>query len=216
MAPASSSGSPKRASGSTARRSRGHQPDKRLSVIRQPVGVVGVDHAVELPQRDDHPQGRPGAGGGLRLGGEARRARRRCRRWRWRFWPSAPGCPRACSTSCTSSSSSDIGKEFCENPTVRKLTFTGSTFVGRILLQAGRRPGQEMLDGAGRQRALHRLRRRRSRRRGARARIACEVPQQRPDLRLRQPDLRAGRRLRCLRRETRQGRGSDAGGRRAR
>jgi succinate-semialdehyde dehydrogenase / glutarate-semialdehyde dehydrogenase len=34
-----------------------------------------------------------------------------------------------------SSSSSEIGKEFCENPIVRKLTFTGSTEVGRILLK---------------------------------------------------------------------------------
>jgi succinate-semialdehyde dehydrogenase/glutarate-semialdehyde dehydrogenase len=34
-----------------------------------------------------------------------------------------------------SSSSSEIGKEFCENPKVRKLTFTGSTEVGRILLK---------------------------------------------------------------------------------
>jgi len=31
--------------------------------------------------------------------------------------------------------SSEIGKEFCENPAVRKLTFTGSTQVGRILLR---------------------------------------------------------------------------------
>jgi succinate-semialdehyde dehydrogenase/glutarate-semialdehyde dehydrogenase len=34
-----------------------------------------------------------------------------------------------------SSSSSAIGKEFCENPAVRKLTFTGSTEVGRILMK---------------------------------------------------------------------------------
>jgi succinate-semialdehyde dehydrogenase/glutarate-semialdehyde dehydrogenase len=34
-----------------------------------------------------------------------------------------------------SSRSSEIGKEFCENPGVRKLTFTGSTEVGRILLR---------------------------------------------------------------------------------
>ena len=34
-----------------------------------------------------------------------------------------------------SSSASEIGKEFCENPAVRKLTFTGSTEVGRILLR---------------------------------------------------------------------------------
>jgi len=35
----------------------------------------------------------------------------------------------------TSTSSSEVGKEFCENPLVRKLTFTGSTEVGRILLR---------------------------------------------------------------------------------
>ena len=34
-----------------------------------------------------------------------------------------------------SSSSSAVGKEFCENPAVRKLTFTGSTEVGRILMK---------------------------------------------------------------------------------
>jgi succinate-semialdehyde dehydrogenase/glutarate-semialdehyde dehydrogenase len=35
----------------------------------------------------------------------------------------------------TSTSASEVGKEFCENPIVRKLTFTGSTEVGRILLR---------------------------------------------------------------------------------
>jgi len=35
----------------------------------------------------------------------------------------------------TSSKSSDIGKEFCENPAVAKITFTGSTEVGRILMR---------------------------------------------------------------------------------
>jgi len=34
-----------------------------------------------------------------------------------------------------SSNASETGKEFCENHTVRKLTFTGSTNVGRILLR---------------------------------------------------------------------------------
>ena len=32
-------------------------------------------------------------------------------------------------------SASDIGKELCANPTVRKLTFTGSTEIGKILLE---------------------------------------------------------------------------------
>jgi succinate-semialdehyde dehydrogenase/glutarate-semialdehyde dehydrogenase len=34
-----------------------------------------------------------------------------------------------------SSRASEVGKEFCENPIVRKLTFTGSTEVGRILMR---------------------------------------------------------------------------------
>ena len=35
----------------------------------------------------------------------------------------------------TSSSASSIGNEFCSNPKVRKLTFTGSTEVGRVLMK---------------------------------------------------------------------------------
>src|SRR5690606_433297 len=31
-------------------------------------------------------------------------------------------------------SASEIGKELCENPIVRKITFTGSTDVGKILI----------------------------------------------------------------------------------
>jgi succinate-semialdehyde dehydrogenase/glutarate-semialdehyde dehydrogenase len=45
------------------------------------------------------------------------------------------GLPKGIFAVITSKRSSDIGKEFCENPLVRKLTFTGSTEVGRILLR---------------------------------------------------------------------------------
>jgi len=45
------------------------------------------------------------------------------------------GIPKGVFSIVTSSKSSEIGKEFCENPAVRKLTFTGSTEVGRILLR---------------------------------------------------------------------------------
>ncbi len=45
------------------------------------------------------------------------------------------GIPKGVLSIVPSSRSSDIGKEFCENPAVRKLTFTGSTEVGRILLK---------------------------------------------------------------------------------
>jgi succinate-semialdehyde dehydrogenase/glutarate-semialdehyde dehydrogenase len=45
------------------------------------------------------------------------------------------GVPAGLFSVVTSTKSSAIGKEFCENPIVRKLTFTGSTEVGRILLR---------------------------------------------------------------------------------
>ena len=44
------------------------------------------------------------------------------------------GFPAGVYNTVTSSHSSDIGKEFCENPLVRKLSFTGSTEVGKILM----------------------------------------------------------------------------------
>jgi succinate-semialdehyde dehydrogenase/glutarate-semialdehyde dehydrogenase len=45
------------------------------------------------------------------------------------------GFPPGVYNTVTSSSSSEIGKEFCENHKVRKLSFTGSTPVGKILMQ---------------------------------------------------------------------------------
>ena len=69
----------------------GHQADKRIVVIKEPIGVVGVHHAVEFSARDDHAQGRAGDRGRLHRRAEAgvadavlragaRRARRARRR----------------------------------------------------------------------------------------------------------------------------------------
>ncbi|WP_313135557.1 NAD-dependent succinate-semialdehyde dehydrogenase [Paracoccus jeotgali] len=112
----------------------GHMADKRLSVIRQPIGVVGSITPWNFPNamitRKCGPAiaagcgfvGRPAAEtplSALALAVLAERA----------------GLPEGLFSIVTSSRSSEIGKEFCENPTVRKLTFTGSTEVGRILLR---------------------------------------------------------------------------------
>jgi succinate-semialdehyde dehydrogenase/glutarate-semialdehyde dehydrogenase len=94
----------------------------------------------------------------------------------------------------------EIGKVLCASDVVRHLSFTGSTEVGRILAGAMRAHDQEAQPGTGRQRALHRLRRRRHRQRRGR-RHGQQVPQRRPDLRVRQPLVRAGRRVRRVRRE---------------
>ena len=73
--------------------------DKRILVLQAADRRLRRDHAVEFPGRDDHAQGRPGAGGGLHHGRRSPRRRRRSRRWRWRSSPSAPACRRACSPS---------------------------------------------------------------------------------------------------------------------
>ncbi|MFC7703063.1 NAD-dependent succinate-semialdehyde dehydrogenase [Plastorhodobacter daqingensis] len=112
----------------------GHMPDKRLTVIRQPIGVAASITPWNFPNamitRKCGPALAAGCGfvarpaaetplSALALAVLAERA----------------GLPRGIFSVITSSRSSDIGKEFCENPTVRKLSFTGSTEVGRILLR---------------------------------------------------------------------------------
>ncbi|WBU57169.1 NAD-dependent succinate-semialdehyde dehydrogenase [Paracoccus sediminicola] len=111
----------------------GHQPDKRLTVIRQPIGVVGSITPWNFPNamiaRKCGPAlavgcgfvGRPAAETPLSALAMAVLGER-------------AGLPKGIFSIVTSSRSSEIGKEFCENPLIRKLTFTGSTAVGRILL----------------------------------------------------------------------------------
>ena len=112
----------------------GHQPDKRIQVIRQPVGVAASITPWNFPNAMIARKMAPALASGcafvarpasetplsaLALGVIADRA----------------GLPKGVMSILPSTHSSDIGKEFCENPKVRKLTFTGSTEVGRILLR---------------------------------------------------------------------------------
>ncbi len=112
----------------------GHQRDKRITVIRQPIGVAASITPWNFPNAMITRKAGPALAAGcafvarpaaetplsaLALGVLAERA----------------GIPKGVLSIIPSSRSSDIGKEFCENPVVRKLTFTGSTEVGRILLK---------------------------------------------------------------------------------
>ncbi len=112
----------------------GHQRDKRITVIKQPIGVAASITPWNFPNamiaRKVAPALAAGCGFVCRPAAEtplsaialavlAERA----------------GVPGGVFSVITSKRSSDIGKEFCENPAVRKLTFTGSTEVGRILLR---------------------------------------------------------------------------------
>ncbi len=112
----------------------GHQADKRLMVIRQPIGVAASITPWNFPNamitRKAGPALAAGCGfvarpasetplSALALAVLAERA----------------GIPAGVFNVVPSTRSADIGKEFCENPLVRKITFTGSTEVGRILLR---------------------------------------------------------------------------------
>lgn len=90
----------------------------------------------------------------------------------------------------------EIGNEIMANETVRKISFTGSTRVGSLLMRCGRQC-KTTVAGTRRQCPFHRIRRCRSRSRHRR-RARFEIPQWRSDLRLRQPHSRSGERLRCI------------------
>ncbi|MBK4217705.1 NAD-dependent succinate-semialdehyde dehydrogenase [Paracoccus caeni] len=112
----------------------GHQPDKRLTVIRQPIGVVGSITPWNFPNamiaRKAAPALAVGCGFVARPAAETPLSA-----LAMAVLGERAGLPKGILSVVTSSRSSDIGKEFCENPLVRKLTFTGSTEVGRILLR---------------------------------------------------------------------------------
>ncbi|KAF0674551.1 NAD-dependent succinate-semialdehyde dehydrogenase [Profundibacterium mesophilum] len=112
----------------------GHAADKRIHVIRQPIGVAAAITPWNFPNAMITRKAGPALAAGcafvvrpptltplsaLALGVLADRA----------------GLPKGIFSVLPSSSSSEVGKEFCENPIVRKLSFTGSTEVGRILLK---------------------------------------------------------------------------------
>ena len=155
------------------------------------------DHAVELSGGDDHPQGRPGAGGGLHDGAEAGdrdplfgagavragRARR-----------GAEGRVLVRHRRRQGDRRRDDLEPDRAQADLHRLDRDRQIADGAV-----RRDGEEDLAGTGRQRAVHRLRRRRSRCRG-RGRDRLEIPQCRPDLRLRQPHPGAGRGLRRVHR----------------
>ncbi|MHA1127381.1 MAG: NAD-dependent succinate-semialdehyde dehydrogenase [Alphaproteobacteria bacterium] len=114
----------------------GHQEDKRIMVLKQPIGVVTSITPWNFPNAMIARKVAPALAVGctfvskpaedtplsaLAMAVLAERA----------------GVPAGVFSVVTTNRSSEIGKEFTSNPKVRKLTFTGSTQVGRILLRQG-------------------------------------------------------------------------------
>ncbi|GGH61180.1 succinate-semialdehyde dehydrogenase [Frigidibacter albus] len=112
----------------------GHMRDKRITVIKQPIGVVGSITPWNFPNamitRKCGPALAAGCGFVARPAAETPLSALALA-----VLGERAGLPAGIFSVITSKKSSDIGKEFCENHAVRKLTFTGSTEVGRILLR---------------------------------------------------------------------------------
>ncbi|MEM1360776.1 MAG: NAD-dependent succinate-semialdehyde dehydrogenase [Pseudomonadota bacterium] len=112
----------------------GHMSDKRVTVIRQPVGIAGAITPWNFPNAMITRKAAPALAAGcafivkpaedtplsaIAMGVLAERA----------------GIPGGVFQVVPSIDGPAIGQEFCENPAMRKLSFTGSTEVGRILLR---------------------------------------------------------------------------------
>ncbi|PWE27354.1 NAD-dependent succinate-semialdehyde dehydrogenase [Pararhodobacter marinus] len=112
----------------------GHGRDKRITVLKQPIGVCASITPWNFPNamiaRKVAPALAAGCGFVARPAAETPLSA-----LAMAVLAERAGVPKGLLSVVTSSRSSDIGKEFCENPLVRKLTFTGSTEVGRILLK---------------------------------------------------------------------------------
>ncbi len=114
----------------------GHQQDKRIMVLKQPVGVVSSITPWNFPNAMIARKVGPALAVGCAFVAKPA-AETPLSALAMAVLAERAGVPKGVLSVVTSSKSADIGKEFTDNPKVRKLTFTGSTNVGRILLRQG-------------------------------------------------------------------------------
>ncbi|WP_417270539.1 NAD-dependent succinate-semialdehyde dehydrogenase [Celeribacter sp.] len=112
----------------------GHQPDKRIMVMRQPVGVVASITPWNFPNAMIARKVAPALAVGCAVVAKPA-AETPLSALVMAALAAQAGLPEGLFSVITSTSSAQIGQEFCDNEKVRKLTFTGSTEVGRILMR---------------------------------------------------------------------------------
>ncbi|MCV3765760.1 NAD-dependent succinate-semialdehyde dehydrogenase [Rhizobium sp. TRM95796] len=114
----------------------GHQPDKRIIVIKQPVGVVAAITPWNFPNAMLARKMAPALAAGCAMvskpAGETPLSALALA-----LLAERAGLPAGLFSVILSSASAPIGQEMCENEKIRKLTFTGSTNVGKILMRQG-------------------------------------------------------------------------------
>ncbi|MCD1634252.1 NAD-dependent succinate-semialdehyde dehydrogenase [Martelella mediterranea] len=114
----------------------GHQADKRIMVIRQPVGVVGAITPWNFPNAMLARKMAPALAAGCSIVSKPAQ-QTPLSALSMALLAERAGLPKGLLSVVTSTSSSTVGKVFSEDDRVRKITFTGSTEVGRILMRQG-------------------------------------------------------------------------------
>ncbi len=111
----------------------GHATDKRIVVIKQPVGVVGAITPWNFPNAMIARKLAPALAVGCAFVSKPAK-QTPLSALALAVLAEQAGIPKGLFSVVTSNSSADIGAEFCENEKMRKLSFTGSTEVGRKLM----------------------------------------------------------------------------------
>jgi succinate-semialdehyde dehydrogenase / glutarate-semialdehyde dehydrogenase len=114
----------------------GHQPDKRIMVIKQPIGVVGAITPWNFPNAMLARKVAPALAVGCAMVSKPA-AQTPLSALALAILAERAGLPAGLFSVVTSTDAAMVGQEFCANDKVRKLTFTGSTNVGRILMRQG-------------------------------------------------------------------------------
>jgi succinate-semialdehyde dehydrogenase/glutarate-semialdehyde dehydrogenase len=112
----------------------GHQPDKRILVIKQPVGVVTSITPWNFPNAMMTRKLAPALAAGCAFVAKPA-AETPLSALAMAKLAEEAGVPKGLFSVIPSTDSKAIGEEFCSNDKVRKLSFTGSTEVGRILMK---------------------------------------------------------------------------------
>jgi len=112
----------------------GHQPDKRIVVLKQPIGVVAAITPWNFPNAMITRKAGPALAAGCAM--VLKPAKQTpLSATAMAVLAEQAGVPKGILNVITSNDSRSVGAELCANTKVRKLTFTGSTEVGRVLMR---------------------------------------------------------------------------------
>ncbi|PYE32904.1 succinate-semialdehyde dehydrogenase/glutarate-semialdehyde dehydrogenase [Rhizobium sp. PP-F2F-G38] len=112
----------------------GHQPDKRIIVVKQPIGVVAAITPWNFPNAMLARKVAPALAAGCAIVSKPA-AETPLSALALAILAERAGLPSGLFSVILSTDSASVGLEMCESDKVRKLTFTGSTNVGKILFR---------------------------------------------------------------------------------